>query len=316
LDSEDSELFKSTWELLDTPADSNSTSPSPHARRSSATFLSDCSSFDNVISSEDSYLDPSDHNGDFKSDVAEAVKHPVTAMRAAKDAFDLRQITNGIANVAEAASESIQDKLTHALDGQDLPAMHDKVMDMIPSVSMPTMQQVSRSLDVLSDSVMGMTGRGHSEAPFLEEILAGDHLSFAHHMGRKALRELVRNGICRPWQIERIGVALKWQPRIEEALMRLFIAEKKSFTPEQLFSMEPVWVVDAADKVWRLELDTDLMEVIVEADSDDCKERSVALDAKFSLPEQYGSVSIADVLRGVVAEKEDDWLAVEENQRD
>jgi hypothetical protein len=312
--STDSNFSKSSRELLDTPPHTQSVSPSPLTRPSSDTLLGDCSSWDSTIFGEQSNLLPPDRNGDRKTDFAEAVKHPIASARAAKEVLELRQISSDIAKAAEAASESVQDKLTHALDGLDLPAMHDKVFGMIPSVSMPTMRQFSRSIDAFSDSVMGLPGRGRDlpELPFLEEELAGDQFAFARDMGFEARIALIGNGICRPWQIQRMGSSLHWQQQMDDALVRLFIAEKKSFTVEQFFAMKPVWIADVAGKVWRLELDTGFTEVIVDADSDDFEEKSVTLDTGFVLSERCGCVSVADVERGAVLDMEQDWLAVKD----
>jgi hypothetical protein len=312
--STDSNFSKSSWELLDTPPQTQSASPSPLTRPNSDTLLSNCSSWDSTIFGEKSHLLPSDRNGDRKTDFAEAVKHSIASARAAKEALDLRQIASGIAKAAEAASESVQDTLKHALDGQDLPAMHDKVMNLIPSVSMPTMRQFSLSVDAFSDSFMGLSGRGPGlpGVHFLEEELAGDHFAFARDMGLEARKALICNGICRSWQIQRMGSSLHWQQQMDDALVRLFIAEKNSFTVEQFFAMKPVWVADVVGKVWRLELDTGFTEVIVDADSDDFEEKSVTLDAGFALPERCGCVFIADVERGAVSDVEEDWLAVKD----
>jgi hypothetical protein len=188
--------------------------------------------------------------------------------------------------------------------------MHDKVTNLVPTITLPTMLQMSRSMDVISDSAIDtFSRRTRSEAKFLDEELACDQFEFARHMGGKARSALVKQRICREWQVMSSRENAKWQGELDEALVRLFVAERVAFSVAQLFGMTPVWTGDVASKTWWLGLDTGLVEIMDEAGIDGCEERRSCLVVEFELPESIGSVRIANVEREVV--DDGDWMAVE-----
>jgi len=154
------------------------------------------------------------------------------------------------------------------------------------------MRQLSRSVDVLTDK-LAIANR--HDGPFVDEELPGDHLAFAYHMSLKACRALVAQGIRKDWQVLPTRETVLWQTQLNAALVRLYEEEKGAFSVEQLFGMEPIWVGDAEAKEWRLELDTGLMEVVVECEGDEFEEKGERLRVGFALSERYGCV---DVERG------------------
>jgi hypothetical protein len=131
-------------------------------------------------------------------------------------------------------------------------------------------------------------------------------------MGGKARTALVKQRICREWQVMSSRENAKWQRALDEALMRVFVAEKGAFGVAQLYGMTPVWVADAASKMWRLELDAGLVEIVVKFGSGEsegaCEEKRVCLPVDFGLPEDAESMRIADIEHEVVDDGE--WLTV------
>jgi hypothetical protein len=181
-------------------------------------------------------------------------------------------------------------------------------MKLVPSVSMPTMRQVSQSFDVLTDKAQAVMQRRRSEE-FVDEELPRDDLWFARHLGAKARRALVQQGICREWQIVAMRETVKWQVQLDEALSHFFREQNGKFSVIELFGMMPVWKGDIANRIWRLELDTGLVEVIGEKESEGCEEKRVYLSVDYALPENAGYVSVRDLEREVVDLEE--WMRVE-----
>jgi hypothetical protein len=300
------------WELLNDPSTSpvsgSATSAGP-VRASSAQELSDCSSWDSRTFSSGSYLLPADQNGDWRTEVKHAVRNPRETATVLGEAFDGPVLRSRLVMLAESASSSMSEGLNRAFEGQDVPAMHDKVMGLIPTIKLPSKAQMSRSMDSITDKAQSLVVRRRSEA-FVDKELSGDDFSFASHMGAKARRALITSRICKDWQILPMGATLAWHARLEAALSRLFTAEKRAFTVAQLFSMTPIWSGDPAGKVWRLALDTGLVEVVVESSGDEFEEKRVCLAVAFELPEASGCLRVEDVEREIVDEGE--WMAVAE----
>jgi hypothetical protein len=147
------------------------------------------------------------------------------------------------------------------------------------------------------------------EETFLDEELASDHLAFARHVGAKARRKLVQQGVCREWQVVPSRGTMQWQARLDHALVKLFREHKGAFSIEQLFKMTPIWIGDADSETWRLQLDTGLVDIVVEAEGDNFEEKAVYLEIGFELPECCGCVRIADYERaGIVA---GEWMAID-----
>jgi hypothetical protein len=256
-----------------------------------------------------SNLLPPSSNGDWRNIAAHGLKYPRVTASVINETLTWPYLRNKLVDAADNVAESLQDSVNRAFEGQDLPAMHDKALKMVPSISMPTSMQIGRSMDAISDSVMSFTKLIRSETRFLDEDLLGDHLSFAHHMGMKARKALINQGICHKWQVMPSRETIEWQRELDTALARLFMTEKASFTVAQLFAMTPIWTGAVASKVWRLKLDTGMVEVVVEVESDEFEEERICLLAEFELQESVGCISVVDVQRGVL--DEDGWMVVE-----
>jgi hypothetical protein len=142
----------------------------------------------------------------------------------------------------------------------------------------------------------------------LDKELTTDHLGFAHLVGAKARRALVRQRICKEWQIMPTRATLLWQSKLDAALSSLFLRELFSFGITRLFSIMPLWSPDTDNHTWRLELDTGIVEIVVEPDGDKFAEKCVCLATGFELLEEYGCLRLESVERGVVDEGE--WMAV------
>jgi hypothetical protein len=226
-----------------------------------------------------------------------------------QDTFTWPNVRDKVANAAVSASDAFQDKLKQSLQGHDLPAMHDKVLSYVPSLSVPSMRRFGRSFDQLTGAVEDALSNRQSEEEFFDEHVIGDRFLFARYMGGKARKALVKQGICREWQIMASRENLGWQGKLDHALMQVFLAEKETCGVEQLFGMAQIWIGDVENGVWRLELDTDLLEVVAMEGSEEAGEKRICLPVDFALPEAVGSVRIRDVERETV--DEEDWLAVE-----
>jgi hypothetical protein len=251
--------------------------------------------------SEPLHLCPTNQNGD-------AIQNLSSTTSSIHSALSWPHLRDAITCAAESANDTFQDKLNHAFAGHDLPAMHYMVMGLVPSVSMPSMHQFNQGVDVLADKAQAVMQRRRS-AEFVEEYLDRDDLSFARHVGAKARRALVVQGICNKWQIMTTKETLKWQARLDSALSRVFREEKNNFSVVELFGMKPIWTGDVASETWRLELDTGLVEVVEERGSEEFGEKRLCLRVDFVLPEIAGCISICDVEREV-ADLED-WMEVQ-----
>jgi hypothetical protein len=253
-------------------------------------------SWDTFTFTDHAYLYPSDQNGNWR-----------TALSDPNASIDWPQVRTTISNTVESASDNFQDRFNRAFQGHDLPALHDKVLSLVPSVSMPSMRQISRGMDDLADGVQ-VALRRRKSLQFVEEELEGDRFAFARCVGAKARRELIARGICKEWQVAATRETLQWQVRLDEALIHVFRFGKGAFSVAQLFGMMPVWTGDVEGKVWRLGLDTGLVEVIAGLD-DEVGQKRIFLDVGFALPESAGCVRIEDVEREVFDDGE--WMVVE-----
>jgi hypothetical protein len=171
-------------------------------------------------------------------------------------------------------------------------------------MSLPTFRQASRSVKSLTDRAQALVRRRNS-VTFIDAEQAGDHLSFAHQMSLKARRTLVRQGICKQWQTDTTRATVQWEAQLNASLTQLFLREKAHFSVQQLFTVTPIWIGDLASKMWRLELDTGMMEIVIERGSDGYEEKRVCLTVGFALPETVGCVRVEDVEREAV--DEEDW---------
>jgi hypothetical protein len=291
--------------------------PIPQARTASTilplTSSSSTLPWDTATFPETSNLLPSSANGTWLTTTYHAVKAPHTTALSIHSAVSWPNLRTALTNTVDSASDALQDSLNRAFKGRDLPAIHDRFMRLVPTISLPSMLQVSRFMDVISDCALETIARRTlSEAEFLDVELGGDHFAFARHMGGKARTALVKQRICREWQVMSSRENAKWQRALDEAFMRVFVAEKGAFGVAQLYGMTPVWVADAASKMWRLELDAGLVEIVVKFGSGEsegaCEEKRVCLPVDFGLPEDAESMRIADIEHEVVDDGE--WLTV------
>lgn len=238
--------------------------------------------------------------------------------------------------------DAISDRLTHAFDGRDLTAMHDRaVAYLAPSVSMPSLRDVSRGVDRVTDRLQeSWTSKGKrrqvrrrrsfgldnavdrartpgsaftssSIASEEGEELGANQFTFAYTMSARAIHALNTQGICTEHQIAPTHAAPSWRKRLDSGLELLFLFQQDEYGADALFDMTPIWTPDAEVKVWRLQLDTGLVDVIVGEDGEACREASICLDVDFALNEGQGSVKIEDMKRGVVGD-DGEWMAVKE----
>lgn len=252
---------------------------------------------------------PTERNGDWRTTTADAFKHPSATAKSVNNALQWPQVRQKLANAAEAASEGFQERLNRAFQGSDVPAMHDKAMSYVPSISIPTLYQVGQSVDAFTDKAHAVLSQRRRSDAFTDDETAGDHLAFAYQMSHKARRALVMQGICKSWQTDATRATVHWQDQINAKLSQLFRNEKVSFGVKQLFQMSPIWTGDIGSKTWNLELDTGMTEVLAEGEGDECEEKRVCLAVGFALPETTGCVRVEDVERGTV--DEEDWMAVQ-----
>jgi hypothetical protein len=106
------------------------------------------SDFDTEAFPSHSHLFPSSPNGTWQNGAIHAMKHPSTI-----DASELRLKLYAL---AETASDELFARLNKACEGKDVPAMHDKVVKMFPSMALPSMREVDKILDDLCDRVQSL----------------------------------------------------------------------------------------------------------------------------------------------------------------
>jgi hypothetical protein len=130
-----------SWELLSTPS---TPPPSPHCSRPQTPRRpSIISEFDTEAFPPHAHLFPESPNGTWRDEAIHAIKHPSTI-----DASELRLRLTAL---AESVSDELAARLNKACEGKDVPAMHDKVMKMFPSLSIPSMREVDKMVDDLCD---------------------------------------------------------------------------------------------------------------------------------------------------------------------
>jgi hypothetical protein len=286
----------STWGVTASP-----TNYPTHRPTASSTFSWDVTTFP-----ETSYLLPNDRNGDWMTEATHVLKSPRATASNLHSTLSWPHLHSALTSAADSASDTLSDNINRAFSGHDLPAMHDRVMNLVPSVTLPSLREFSQGVDSVTDRAQSLISRRHS-VEFSKDDLPRDDLWFARHMGAKARRQLVAQGICREWQIMSTRETLEWQSQLENALARVYKVEKGRFGVKEMFGMMPGWMGDVENSEWWLELDTGLVEVV--AENDECEEKRVCLRVDFALPERTGGVRVRDVERGVVEMGE--WMAVE-----
>jgi hypothetical protein len=68
----------------------------------------------------------------------------------------------------------------------------------------------------------------------------------------RARNALISQRICREWQVVPSGQTMQWQVELNDALVRLFVAEKVALSVMQLFAMIQIRIGDMVSKVWHL----------------------------------------------------------------
>jgi hypothetical protein len=106
------------------------------------------SDFDTEAFPSHSRLFPASPNGTWRDEAKHALKHPSNV-----DASELRLKLHVL---AKTLSDKLSTRLNRACEGKDVPAMHDKVMKMFPSVSIPSMREVDKMVDELCDGVQAL----------------------------------------------------------------------------------------------------------------------------------------------------------------
>ncbi|KAF2680338.1 hypothetical protein K458DRAFT_312003 [Lentithecium fluviatile CBS 122367] len=253
----------------------------------------------------------SDINGNYKSQAKAALRAPGNTARhygegISRGVYRLRWtvVKRVLSGWAEEASSGVSSRVNSAFQGYDVCEMGYKVTDLIPSVSLPTMRQIGQKLDSLSDRLQALLERAPLETKFKDEGLQGMQWIFAVKMGEKVRRSLVKQGICKPWQVMPSRENLQWQGELNQALTQLFMLSDKEFSFGQLTGMEPVWIADRNAKVWRLEIDTLFVDLVKRGE--EVADTQKHLQTGFALPESAGSVSIKDYCRGTRT-VEDEW---------
>jgi hypothetical protein len=95
--------------------------------------------FDTEAFPAHSHLFPSSPNGTWRNESAHALTHPT--------AVDYKALYAKLCLLAEEATDELVARLNRAFEGSDVPAMHDKVLKILPSVSMPDMRDLEKAVD-------------------------------------------------------------------------------------------------------------------------------------------------------------------------
>lgn len=220
-----------------------------------------------------------------------AIRHPHNAIANA----DWNELGSRLRRVAESTTDRFNTGLNHAFDGYDLPAIHDRIYNAVPSVSMPNMRQLSQTIDTVSETTRRLVDRSRSTGDFLDRELQGDKWAFARVMNAEARRALLKQKIREDWQLTPTRANLGWHSELNEALAAVFTREKNAFEVAAFFSMEPHWAADYDRRVWRLEPDTGFTNMVVDPDNDEYIDVPLFLSVDFEVPEIYGNLDIGDV---------------------
>jgi hypothetical protein len=290
----------SSWGLTASPPTPPPTRPDTSNRPTTPST----SSWDVTTFPETSYLLPADRNGNWRTNTVDLIKNPSASASSLHSTLSWPHLRDALTSAAESASDAFEDNLNRAFAGHDLPAMHDKVMNFVPTVALPTMRDISHGIDELTDRAQALVHRQYSNI-FSEEDMPRDELWFAQHMSAKSCRALVFQGICQDWHVLTTRETVEWHAQLENALARVYEMEKGRFSVSEMFGMRPVWRGDVETGMWRLELDTGFVDIT----SHECDEKNVCLGVDFELPERMGRVHVDDVERKVVEVGE--WMTVE-----
>jgi hypothetical protein len=131
-----------SWEMVSTPSTPPHSSPLQSSTPRQSSPISD---FDTETFPSHSRLFPSSPNGTWRDEAKHAIKHPST--------IDIAELHAKLCALTETASDELSARINMACEGKDVPAIHDKVMNMLPSVKIPDRREVDRLVDELCDRV-------------------------------------------------------------------------------------------------------------------------------------------------------------------
>jgi hypothetical protein len=97
------------------------------------------SDFDMEAFPPHSHLFPSSPNGTWRNESLHALKHPTTV--------DYTALCTKLRLLADETTDEVSARVNRAFEGRDVPAMHDKVLSILPSVSMPNIRDLERAVD-------------------------------------------------------------------------------------------------------------------------------------------------------------------------
>jgi hypothetical protein len=103
--------------------------------------------FDTEAFPPHSHLFPSSPNGTWREESLHALTHPT--------AVDYTALCAKLCVLAEEASDELSARVNRAFEGSDVPGMHDRVLSILPSVSMPDIRDFERAVDVGCDWGIG-----------------------------------------------------------------------------------------------------------------------------------------------------------------
>jgi hypothetical protein len=86
-------------------------------------------------------------------------KHPSPAADILHETLSRPHLLHTLTSTLENTPEVFQDALNRAFEGHDVPAMHDKLISLVPSISLPSLRDVGRSVDELTDRAQEMMKR-------------------------------------------------------------------------------------------------------------------------------------------------------------
>jgi hypothetical protein len=114
------------------------------------------SEFDTEAFPSHAHLFPSSPNGTWRNESLHALTHPT--------AVDYKALCNKLRALVEEASDEVSGRVNRVFEGSDVPAIHDKVLKIIPSVSMPDMRGLERAVDAGCEWRCGLLERRHTRS--------------------------------------------------------------------------------------------------------------------------------------------------------
>lgn len=227
------------------------------------------------------YEVPSETNGTWANEVATAMRTPKHAA-ATLDHSLKRSIAclhwgvlkSKLEDTKQVATEEFNTQLNRAFAGKDPVGFGNHIIKRLP-----TARRMERALDTVADTIQNLVKPVMSKSSSARDELPCCQWLFAHKMSRMARRALVKQGICAEWQVIPSQANQEWYNRLNKALVstyqelecigvpdlsnqsKLFDECKKSVQESQLMEMKPVWFLDRPRGVWKLFLDTLVVDV-------------------------------------------------------